>query len=88
MRHTDSPTARELENANFRVEEATKRINNIDQRLSRLEGSVVEAKGHQATKEDIERAKNWMYGAIVSAIFSGLVLVTSISVLVVRLVIG
>lgn len=48
----------------------------------------MEAKGHQATKEDIERAKNWMYGAIVSAIFSGLVLVTSISVLVVRLVIG
>ena len=86
MRHTDSPTVREFENANYRVEEATRRINNIDQRLSRLEGSVQEAKEHNATKEDVERAKNWIYGAIASAIFSGLVLAVSISVLVVRLV--
>ena len=66
--------------ANYRVDEANLRIDNLGQRVSKIEGQLEEQKQYRATKEDAERAKNWFYGAILGAALSIGVAVATIAV--------
>ena len=66
--------------ANFRVDEANIRIDNLGQRVSKIEGQLEEQKESRATKADVERAKNWFYGAMLGAVLSIGVAVAAIAV--------
>lgn len=69
-----------LRDSNYRIDEANLRIDNLGQRVSKIEGQLEEQKESRATKADVERAKNWFYGAMLGAVLSIGVAVATIAV--------